>query len=222
MDRISIRIFWMNKSLESREIKLFSPKDRIDSIARKNTHLLQILSPIPRIPPLLDPIAGVQHYISRRAQQASGYTLIGEASSCVCVSRTRCGRTYDYMAVLSLSLDTRLIDQQHTIRTPVPRTATFCIRNRPGADLPVTPFRISKQNTGRMGSKGASFPFMYIDNRWESYWPAQRDQIHQRLHQAVAAVGNLATGIGTLIHGSAITRQNGIVRLFLSFLSFLS
>lgn len=67
MDRISIRIFWMNKSLESREIKLFSPKDRIDSIARKNTHLLQILSPIPRIPPLLDPIAGVQHYISRRA-----------------------------------------------------------------------------------------------------------------------------------------------------------
>lgn len=65
MDRISIRIFWMNKSLESREIKLFSPKDRIDSIGGK------ILVPNivfnSRIPPLLDPIAGVQHYISRRA-----------------------------------------------------------------------------------------------------------------------------------------------------------
>lgn len=32
------------------------------------------------------------------------------------------------------------------------------------------------------GSKGASFPFMCIDNRWQSYWPTQCNQIHQRLH----------------------------------------
>lgn len=73
------------------------------------------------------------------------------------------------------------------------------------------------------GSKGASFPFMCIDNRWQSYWPARpsatrfiKDFIKQWLQSGIY----FASGIGTLIHRCGPTRPDGIVYFF-SFLSSL-
>lgn len=74
-----------NEKKSQNKIILSERFDQINSI--KYLLVAFFVQILPRIlyPPLLDPIAGVQHIRDVASIGASGYTLIGEASYCMCV-----------------------------------------------------------------------------------------------------------------------------------------